>query len=175
MSESVSLADVEQLCWRLSGWKVEQRDVDRLLTAVRGYAGTENGGAPAVCSGGCAGAPERAVESPEPPPAPVESPTAPTEALAAVQHVHVTGTLTLAWPPGWPPAPQAPALRTPQRRPERPVVMDGTKHCHKCERTLPVERFARDKKGHGGRRARCRDCESQRKRDARVQQKAPRR
>jgi hypothetical protein len=42
--DQVSLDDIERVCWRLSGWQVDQRDVNILKVMARRYAACASGG-----------------------------------------------------------------------------------------------------------------------------------
>lgn len=169
MSETVTLADVERLCWSLSGWKVEQRDVDRLLAAVTAYAGY---GPDEAVMDAPAQEPEEAAERPAEPlvadQAPQGTPDTLSGAQGGVQRLHVTGTLTLVCTGAHPPAalpPRAPSGRFIPL--PRAGEVTGYRVCGKCHQSRPVEDFSRDAKGNGGRRYACRDCENTRKRESR--------
>lgn len=73
----VSRADIERMCWVLSGWRVEQRAVDELLAAIDAHiqgAGGPQTGVQAPCGGclaSCEGEPvDGPQEGTEPAPAP---------------------------------------------------------------------------------------------------------
>lgn len=166
-----TLADIERLCWHLSGWQVDQRSVDALLKAVAAYAGygpgeeSQSSDAAAPTLEGGAG---EAVRAPEPlvAPTPADDISEPVKApQAAVQRVEVTGTLTLLCPGLH--TPPDPARIPPPRKARIPGdPHESQRRCGKCERTLPVEEFARDAKGRNGLRYACRDCENTRKRES---------
>jgi hypothetical protein len=154
----VTLADVERLCWHLSGWSVEQRSLDELLASVEAYARGEVTRALALQPGEGQGE----ARTPRGPSAALVIVDEATEALAAPQtatqsippRIEVTGTLTLVCScTGTPPA------------------SGEVKRCAKCGNRKPVEAFSRDAKGEGGRRYACRDCENRRKRESRLAQR----
>jgi hypothetical protein len=194
MSESVApadpgLASIERLCWHLSGWNVEQRDVDRLLAEIQVYAaGAGSSGAAAPLASGGEGAemaPDAPLSAAEAPTGPVEPSGPVEEAQAPVQHVHVTGTLTLVCPGGHAPAAQpashkrqAPRTRRRvpaaqrRRQPASPDTHDPTqpedyRTCRQCQESKAIGEFVRDVHGRRGRKTVCRDCENTRKRTAR--------
>lgn len=184
----VSLGDVEQLCWRLSGWQVEQRDVDALLSAVTAYGEGASGLRPGLGGGTGEDTPcETPVSAPEPPaqaaeavPACVESPQAVAGAQPGVQrielHVRVSGSLTLHAADAARPVRSPGALRESTgrfaARPRTPLDQaTGTRRCSKCTKTRPLDMFSRDAKGSGGYRYACRDCENKRKREAKQAKK----
>lgn len=166
MSESVTLADVERLCWHLSGWQVDQRDVDQLLAAVQAYVATDHSGAAAPLAAGGTGAEETSQGAPEPSPdvSPQgDLPQAVPAPQAGVQRIEVTGTLTLVCAP----APrQRSEPRTPLRTTLDGVVPETVRECRKCHSTQPIDQFVRDSHGLRGRKRICRMCENKRKRDA---------
>lgn len=169
MSERASLADVERLCWHLSGWQVEQRDVDRLLAAVQAYAqGAEAPAVPAVLAveeQAPADGAERPAEGTTPPDAAEEVYEVTGGALTPVQRVHVTGALTLVCSGGCTP----PKKVTKKSRPvaDDPAVPEDWRQCRKCGGAQPIDHFVRDTHGPRGRKNVCRDCENLRKRNAR--------
>lgn len=179
MSDAVSLADVERLCWRLSGWRVEQRDVDALLAAVESYARSAGAMARETCEvprepGAQAGGPQGAVSEPEPVherpaepsvmPEPSQTVNGPqtgvqsraiAETLSLDEGAYVLTVTRVAKP--------VPPVRTPSR----PDPSPGTRTCRKCGITYPLEKFSRDKTSKGGRKTACTLCENIRRRDAR--------
>lgn len=191
MSESVTLADIERLCWRKSGYQLDQRFVDELLVAVTAYAGYGAGVEPH--GEGASALPlaeedahgyaadlvitdeTQAVRPAEPPVAPpvtAEPAEAVTAPQAGVQRVELTGTLTLVCTPPCA-APHKPAKGVPAPRVEVPVdtgstVPQGARKCRKCPKVYPLEHYARDPHSPQGRRTACRDCENKRKREARL-------
>lgn len=190
MSESVTLADIERLCWRLSGWTVEQESVDRLLTAVTAYAGcaavpgaTGPGGAPGRWQGASAGlavvdetqaaveSPEGAPEAPGEPLAGDRAPEGAQEREEGVQRLHLTGTLTLVCQGACPPVKPAASKRRKPRARKAPgagsAVPEDTRACRKCGVVHAITEYTRDTRGLRGRKAVCRECENRRKRDAR--------
>lgn len=178
MSET-TLADIERLCWRLSGWQVDQRSVDELLKAVTAYAGygpdqspgvgAEGSGAAAPWPGGGVGEAERPFESLPAPDAPDDVPDPVNGLEGGVQRLHVTGTLTLVCSgthvsvPGG-----AVALQL------APVVEDPEMErvCRECGEAKPLDAYSADRRGRNGRRRLCRECDNARKRDRRAEQKA---
>lgn len=164
MSESVTLADVERQCWHLSGWQVEQRDVDQLLVTVQAYAGVEGASASVVwpVEGGedAQDAPVAALD-PEVDAGDAEALPAPQ---AAVQRVEVVGRLTLVCECRTAPRKEP---RTPLRPTLDGAVPETVRECRTCERTHPISHFSRDSHGRHGRKSVCRDCENLRKRNSR--------
>lgn len=158
MSEITTLADVERLCWRLSGWQVEQRDVDTLLAAVTAYAGhgpdAQPQGAGALAVDGGAGAAERPAGATQGASASLDASEGGSGPQTGIQRLHVTGTLTLACT-GHQAAP----------------LSGQRKLCPKCGNRKPIEAFSPDTKGINGRRYACRDCENKRKREGRAARK----
>lgn len=166
MSEIVTLDDVERLCWTLSGWQVEQRDVDRLLVSVQAYAdaatGSSGAAAPLVVEGdGAQEATDGPVQPLTPPAGTPEPPEPSQKAQGAVQRIHLTGRLTLICP-GVHDAP--PCLRE-HVVPTGPDP-EGTRRCRACGRVQDLAEFSRDSHGREGRRSTCRECNNLRKRDA---------
>lgn len=171
----VSLADVERLCWHLSGWSVEQRSVDELLTAVQAYAGStgvESSGAAAPLGVGGAGGPQAphgpsadlsvTDETQAPPPGPQ------TGVQGVVPRLHLTGTLTLICPGKSGARPRKRAEpRTPLKITVDGAVPEDTRTCRKCRASQPIAEFIRDSHGLRGRKTVCRTCENTRKRDTR--------
>jgi hypothetical protein len=169
MSERVVLADIERACWQLSGWRVDQRSVDRLLTLVSDYARAEGGAVAAAPLPGL----EAATETAERPAAhtaqgqtgdaPAEPVTGPQE---GVQRLHITGTLTLVV------AQPEQRKRPPRARKSADETEETERMCVKCRRTLALKEFGRHTKGRTGWRTSCRECENTRKRDARRAKRA---
>jgi hypothetical protein len=172
MSKIGSLADVERLCWSLSGWQVEQRDVDRLLDAVRLYAGSSGAAAPLVVEGGGA---EKAADGPSEPLAPPvgtpEPPDPTEEAQASVQRLHVTGTITLVCTDTCHRLTRgraAPAKPRKSRPVHDPSVPEETRACRLCGDVQSIAAYHVDSHGLRGRKSVCQACENKRKRDARA-------
>jgi len=171
MSESATLADVERLCWHLSGWQVEQRDVDQLLAVVQAYgSGGGSAAAPQLAGGGLEGA-EPPAEDLRAPSASEEAPTPLAGPQAPVQRVEVTGTLTLKCSGACGRSRRAArkAAGRPLRVPSPPAIAipETVRTCRACGRTQPIDVYGRDAHGLRGRRSCCQDCENARKRDMR--------
>jgi hypothetical protein len=170
MDHTVTLADIEGLCWRLSGWRVEQRDVDRLLASVRAYAaapGTE----PCPCTVRTYLAPTEPVSALTGPardtPAPFtvaprlaasQAPAEPARCAEPVKDAEADPDL----PRG--------AIRAP--RPMRRAGMGPGRTCRQCKERWALEEYARDIKGVSGRKTVCRACENVRNRERRKEQRA---
>lgn len=160
---NTTLADIERLCWHLSGWQVEQRSVDALLKAVAAYAGygpaEEAVTAPASPLGleGGAGEAVSPAESPVAPPAAAESPEPVNVPQTVTQRIEMTGTLTLVCPGVCGGA--------------RAMVSEaefGVRTCTACGREQPLDQFHRKTKDRPTRRHQCRTCEAARKRGLRA-------
>jgi hypothetical protein len=160
MSETVTLADIERLCWRLSGWTVDQRSVDDLMTAITRCVGPETDQAPRAGLGGGEGEAEPVHERPAEPSAPVDAPEAETAPQTDTQRLHITGEITVVC----------------RHVCERGAVVprDGETHrdCNGCGKRRPITDFHLKRRGRTTRRRVCRDCEAQRKRDQRAAAKA---
>lgn len=190
MSESVSLADIERLCWRLSGWTVEQESVDRLLAAVTAYAGGGSAGVvrrDAADDSGWQGAraplavldeaqaatrsPQGAPGAPEEPCAGDSVPGDPSGPEGGVQRLHLTGTLTLVCQGACPPVKPAASKRSKPRARQTPAVdsavPEATRTCRTCTTVHPITEYPRDSRGLRGRKSVCRECENTRKRESR--------
>ena len=164
MSETtaVTLADLERLCWRLSGWSVEQESVDRLMAAVEAYASGGRISADALVASSGPGA----AESPRGPspdlvvmdetPAPEIGPQRGVQGFPL--SLEITGTLTLVC--GC--TPPRPAMR-PKAVVAGPPSPD-VRTCRKCGDQQAITEFFRDVKGAGGRKSVCRTCEAARRR-----------
>lgn len=157
MSESAApvttRGDIERLCWRLSGWQVDQAAVDRLLLAVDAYVA----GAPVPAE---IPAQESAPASQEPVTAPVAQEPARlvVEPDAAVQGFEGAYVLTVSRIDR--PEPQGRPL--PRADTEEPM-----RKCRKCGTVYPIQMYNRDPYGRGGRKTACGPCENKRKREAR--------
>jgi len=175
---------IERLCWRLSGWTVEQRAVDKLLGAVDAYvAGMAPQGGALVTEAG-ESAPEGAREASADLVPADDTPAAEIAPQGGAQRFELVGPVTLVLCHGQCSAPAAAPDAVPdplwQREPHpgrdltgrfvpqpRATVTGIGKECSKCRLVKPLDDFSRDAKGNGGRRYACRDCENQRKRAAR--------
>lgn len=161
MSESVSLADVERLCWRLSGWQVEQRDVDALLAVVQAYARGAGHGALSLGLEGGAGAAEPPQEALGEPAATGEPSTAPRQPQTGTDGPGIEGAYVLT------------VTRVDRPQPGRRTDTAGGKRtCRKCKKRAPLEEFNKDAHSPGGRKTACKSCENERKRTARRIQRA---
>lgn len=165
MSETVTLADIERLCWKLSGWTVEQRSVDRLLSAVRTYAGYGTDAGPHV-EGASALAVEGGEGEPETRRGPSadlvlmdDMPQAATGPQTGTQRIELSGSVTLLC--------ARPARKRTWAVPAGPVP-EGSRACRTCGAVHPFEHYGRDAHSPQGRRTACRDCENKRKRMARL-------
>lgn len=158
-----TLADIERLCWHLSGWQVDQRSVDALLKAVTEYAGYgpdepgQDSGAGAPWSEGGAGGAVRPAESLSGPSAADDTPEPANGSQNGVQRVEVTGTLTLVCPGLHMPISVGP-VQAPQ------LVPEGKRRCTRCGGVQDVDQFFRKSSSGDGRRSVCRTCDAARKR-----------
>lgn len=165
MSEVATRADVERLCWMLSGWRVEQRDVDRLLEAVDAYA---SGAVLPQSAQEADGGTESASEASEPVPVTVEPSTALNVPQTAVQDAGgIEGAYVLTVTRVQRPEPGKRPLPTP-----RADLTEPERTCRKCGVTYPIENFNRDCHSRGGRKTACKPCENTRRRDARRTERA---
>ena len=145
----VSRADVERMCWVLSGWKVEQRAVDELLAAIDAYirgAGGPQTGVQAPCGGCLASGEGEPVSGPQ------------------------TDAQDRAEPVAEPVKPKAATVR--------PVYAinphERVRTCRKCHVTYEIAMFSRDRSSPGGRKSACTPCENKRKREHKAAQRAAR-
>lgn len=155
MSEGTTLGDIERLCWTLSGWQVDQRDVDRLLSAVQAYAAAgaaEVSGSAAVC-------PQEASAQP---PVADESVQVVADAHRGAQTILIDGACVLTLTP----LTRTPLVVTPPRnRPQTTYTVPAAdlyeprRTCRTCARTKDIQDFNRDHHSPGGRKSQCRDCE----------------
>jgi hypothetical protein len=189
MSENtVTLADLERLCWHLSGWSVDQRSVDELLAAVEAYAQGRASSAGALVALRGPGTPEGPSEPSAAPSATQETPgpvNGPQEgAQGATPRLHLTGTLTLVCEGhGQPAKPKQPKQRTAPVPPPaggRPKVLAtpgdrDARVCRTCADRQPLTEYARDPHGPKGRKTVCRTCENNRKRAGRQRRAAQQR
>lgn len=169
MSVSVSLADVEKLCWHLSGWRVEQRDVDALLVAVTAYAASHAGGAPRAGLEGGAGDATTPAEPLSAPPVDPETPEPAPGPQTDAQRVHVSGSITVVCTGH---CGQRRRRRTRPTEAVRDTAPEGYRICRICGEMRELEEFRRDASSPGGRRTGCRDCENARKRMLRAAERA---
>lgn len=180
MSEITTLADVERMCWRLSGWQVEQRSVDTLLAIVDAYArgvvlpaedrrGLEGG----------AGEAEPPAETLPPPDVAVEIPEPAAELQTDAQSRDLEGAYVVTVTRIERPDPE------PEDEPEATGQGDGSdldaylappeervRTCRKCGLTFALAKFSRDKSSRGGRKTACTPCENIRRRDERRAKRA---
>lgn len=161
----MTLGDIERLCWSLSGWQVEQRSVDTLLSAVRAYtAEAGRGGQDGVT--GAPGSPARATVTDE-------SVLADFVAQGGVQGPDLEGTYVLTVSRVV--SPGRPRRIKVQRNPPLDVNTSGDmgvsgeteRTCRLCGHTYRIEKFSRDKSSPGGRKTACTPCENIRRRDQR--------
>lgn len=161
MSGITTLADVERLCWHLSGWQVDQRDVDALLAAVRAYADGAGHGAPSSGLEGGAGAAQPSQEASGGGDASGEPSNPSREAQTAAQGEGLEGAYVLT------------VTRVDRPQPGRRTDTAGGKRtCRKCGKRAPLENFNKDAHSPGGRKTACKTCENERKRNARRIQRA---
>lgn len=161
MSESaapvVSRGDIERLCWRLSGWRVDQASVDRLLLAVDAYVAHAPLPAEARPDVPAQSPPLAAQEAVTPPavPEPVQAVAEPPAAVQSIEGAYVLTVSRIDRPE----PPQKPVPRADREEPMR--------KCRKCGTVYPIQMYNRDPYGRGGRKTACGPCENKRKRDAR--------
>jgi hypothetical protein len=183
---TVTRDDIKKLCWHLSGWTVEQRDVDALLNAIDGYSG----GCGASCASrpGLPGGTGEAVPALTAPAETTAGEVDPQHAYApetAAQPFRFDGTITVRLvcdahePLSTQTATEPDAGPVTEHEPvahAAPVVPDTTRVCHKrhCEvgtAPQPITEFARNAKGGEERKYVCRTCENKRKREWRTQRR----
>jgi hypothetical protein len=179
MSETMTRGDLERLCWHLSGWRLDQRSVDRLLAAIDAYA--SGAGLSAEVPSLPEPEPQEAAQAPEgvrgasadhvvideiP-----EAVSGPQEgAQGVVPRLHLTGTLTLVCAcQSQPDTRKAPA--TARARPKTLATPDdpAARVCRTCMDRQPLSEFFRDPHGPQGHKSVCRTCDNLRKRTARQQ------
>lgn len=171
MNECMTLERIERLCWTLSGWQVEQRSVDTLLSAVQEYASAAGR---TVGQGGATGAPE----SPARASVTDESLLAKFVAQGGVQSPDLEGTYVLTVSrvvsPGRPrrDRSQGSAPLDVNTSAESGESEETERTCRLCGHTYRIEKFSRDKSSPGGRKTACTPCENIRRRDQRRARKA---
>lgn len=170
MSDVVTLAEIERLCWHLSGWSVDQRSVDELLAAIRLYAHSVVPLAEAVATASdpVPQEPVCAPASTEPDP---EHPEPEREAHSGTRRADWKGELTVRVVIGGKSSRRGPM--TPLERAANDVS-DSKKRrtCRKCSTDQPLTEFMRNSRMTGHRKTVCRTCENTRKREARAQARA---
>lgn len=180
MSDVVSPADVERLVWRLSGWQVDQRSLDVLLTSVQQYARwcAETG---SVAEWVPAGPPPEDAAPEQAPQEAAQGGVEPSGQDAGAQEAPtpVAGAQTGAQDGAGMLAEGAYVLTVTRiARPERAADVpradgvESVRTCRKCGVSYPITSFHRDKTSRGGRKTACIPCENMRRRDERRVQRA---
>lgn len=149
MSIGVTLDEIERLCWSLSGWRVEQRDVDALLRAVQTYAGH-----------GADGQAVRASQDRSPLSATDEPSGSAIAPQAGVQGIRLDGLYRVTLTPA--------GVQSIRRvsTVHLPDPDERVRTCRKCGDTLPITMFSPDRTSRGGRKTACTPCENTRRRNA---------
>lgn len=172
MSGTRTLAPVERRIWRETGWRIEQRAVDRILAEVRAYA-ADPAEEPCPCTREATYSDPPPGETPQrpaqgrtaPPMAEDTTPRAETRQTAAQSPLgRVTNALPARSGSHWTPRPMREAREGEESR-----------TCRTCRQAWAIEEFSRDTTKSGGRKNVCRTCENTRRRDARRAKTAARR
>lgn len=163
MSAPVTLADIERLCWHLSGWSVQQQDVDRLLAAIEAYVQGIGADIPAPDE------PAPAVQTDD-----ASEDSTPQVQVPAADAVHWRGELTVRLVMPRARAPKG--ERVPMTEAERAMgdMRDAGRRrvCRKCRTEQALTEFVRESRFDDRRKWACRTCERARKRAARAARKA---
>lgn len=163
MSDLVDIGDVERALWSWSGWRADQRGVDAVLEVVRRYGET---GAKRAAQDILAQARREAEQI-------VQSARDEVAAQKAVQKPATRRVGGLGHAPRY----TTPIKVTPRPRavPQPPREADEPethRTCSRCRKTKAIDLFNRDRKSHKGRKAQCKWCESERRKERRDQKRA---
>jgi hypothetical protein len=168
MKANVELGDVEQMLWRWTGWKAEQRAVDAVLETVKQYGRSQAGQVNGDPLAGAQSAADLLLAD-----ARDQARKILMSARDEATVIKLTKSNRERPSDDLKEAPWVSASLTPYQSPDGTVwlrvghvlgtgagISEERRRCTKCGGTKPITRFSRDAKSRNGYKAQCKDCEN---------------